>query len=128
MSMLRIATVSFTWLALVAAVPAGAADDDKHIEYRQKLMKGVGADMGAISDILKHGLPFAGNVALHANRMEDAAALMPSAFEKKTGDVATDAKPEIWMKPGEFQEAIDLFAAAADAPSRPPSASSTRPT
>ncbi len=101
--------------ALVGAPEAMAAEDKNHIEYRQKLMSGVGSDMGAISDILKHGLPFTANVALHANRMEDAAALMASAFEKQTADLATDAKAEIWTKPGEFQQAIDDFAAAADA-------------
>lgn len=110
-----------TWLvwtilaALVVAAPARAADDDVYIEYRQTLMKGVGADMGAISDILKHGLPFTANIAIHANRLENAAQLIPSAFERKTADVATDAKPEIWAKPDEFEEAIEGFARAADA-------------
>lgn len=103
------------WILLAAtlAVPAHAADDKVHIEYRQKLMKGVGADMGGISDILKHGLPFPDHVAVHASRLQAAAELVPGAFEKKTGDVATDAKAEIWMKPAEFAEATELFAKAA---------------
>jgi cytochrome c556 len=113
--LIRIRTVPFLLAAFAIAAPAFAADDKVHIEYRQKVMSGVGADMGAISDILKHDLPFTANVALHANRLEDAAALIPSAFEKKTADLATDAKPEIWMEPTKFEAAIADFASAADA-------------
>jgi cytochrome c556 len=113
--LIRTRSVPFVLFALVIASPATGAEDKVHIEYRQKVMTGVGADMGAISDILKHGLPFTANIALHANRLEDAAALIPIAFEKKTAAGKTDAKPEIWLKPDEFRAAIDDFASAADA-------------
>jgi cytochrome c556 len=103
-------------LALALATgPALAAEDKVYVEYRQKVMSGVGADMGAISDILKNGLPFTAAIALHANRLEDAATLIPMAFEKPVTAGATDAKPEIWQKPEEFKQAIADLASAADA-------------
>jgi cytochrome c556 len=101
-------------LALLAG-QAKAAEDQVYIDYRQKVMSGVGADMGAISDILKHGLPFTASIALHANRLEDAASLIPAAFEKQVTAGPTDAKPEIWQKPEEFKAAIADLASAADA-------------
>jgi len=106
--------LAFVAPALVAD-RALAAEDQVYVEYRQKVMSGVGADMGAISDILKHGLPFTAAIALHANRLEDAATLIPTAFEKPVSAGATDAKPEIWQKPDEFKQAIADFASAADA-------------
>ena len=101
-------------LAAGMAMPASAADDQAYVKYRQKVMSGVGADMGAISDILKNGLPFTASIALHAERLEDAASLIPTAFEKRVVDGPTDAKPEIWEKPEEFLEAIRALADAAD--------------
>jgi len=107
-----------TWVgilavALAVALPAAAVEDEVHIEYRQKVMSGVGADMGAISDILKHGLPYTAAIALHASRMGDAAALVPTAFGVKVTEGLTDAKPEIWAKPDEFEQATKNFADAA---------------
>jgi cytochrome c556 len=111
-SLARIAALA---AAALVAGPARSAEDQVYVEYRQKVMSGVGADMGAISDILKHGLPFTAQIALHANRLEDAASLIPTAFEKQVSAGATDAKPEIWQKPDEFKQAIADFASAADA-------------
>lgn len=101
-------------LVLGLALPASAVDDQVHIDYRQKVMSGVGADMGAISDILKHGLPYTAAIALHADRLGDSAALIPNAFRVKVTEGPTDAKPEIWQKPDEFKKAIAAFEEAAD--------------
>ncbi|NNL66639.1 MAG: cytochrome c [Myxococcales bacterium] len=105
--------------ALILAIAFGAAGaasagDVENIKYRQKVMSGIGADMGAISDILKHGLPFTANIAIHANKLENAAELIPSAFEAKTADIDTDAKADIWMKPDEWKKLTADFALAAD--------------
>ena len=101
-------------VALGAAAPVLAADDAAYVKYRQKVMSGVGADMGAISDILKNGLPFTAAIAIHADSLGDAAALIPAAFEKEVYTGATDAKPDIWQKPDEWKEAIQAFEKAAD--------------
>jgi len=102
-------------LTIGFAFPARADEDKVYVGYRQKVMKGVGADMGAISDILKHGLPYTAAIAVHANRLGDAAALIPTAFRQKVTAGATDAKPEIWQKPDEFKEKIEGLKKAAHA-------------
>jgi cytochrome c556 len=107
--------ITLAWIAALAfATPALAADDVDYVKYRQKVMSGIGADMGAISDILKNGLPFTANVAVHADSIEESASLIASAFEKKVTEGATDAKPEIWQKPDEFKDAIAALEDAAD--------------
>jgi len=102
-------------VALVAPPSARAADDVAYVKYRQKVMAGIGADMGAISEILKNGLPFTAAIALHADRIGDATELIPTAFEKPVSEGATDAKPEIWEKPDEWKDAIRGLEKAADA-------------
>ena len=113
MTRITLAGLVVGFFALTA--PALAAGDKEHIEYRQKVMKSVGADMGAISDIVKHDLPFGTRLAVHASRMQLAAALITRAFEQSTADLATDAKPEIWTKQDEFKQAITDFGVAAKA-------------
>jgi len=99
--------------SLVPAGAARAADDKPFIEYRQKVMSAIGANMGAIADILKNGLPFTGNIEQHAANMEGSAKLIAPAFEKKTTGGATDAKPDIWTDWSEFQRAVRNYQQAA---------------
>jgi cytochrome c556 len=102
-------------IALGAAAPSAlAADDAAYVKYRQKVMQGIGADMGAISEIMKNDLPFKAAIALHADRMADSAKLIPTAFEKNISEGLTDAKPNIWQKPDEFKEKIRALEKAAD--------------
>ena len=112
-SALSMSALTFV-LVLGGGAPALAAEDAVHIKYRQKVMAGVGADMGAISDILKNGLPYTAAIALHADRLGDSAALIPTAFSKNVSTGATDAKPEIWQKADEFERAIQALEDAAD--------------
>ncbi len=94
------------------AEAAGPADAG-FIKYRQKVMSGIGADMGAIADILKKGLPQTDSIVIHAERMEDAAALVEPAFRKRIEAGATDAKPEVWRDWVKFLAAIDAYEKAA---------------
>ena len=85
------------------------AQDDEHIlGYRQKVMKSMGASMGAIGDILKHKLPFAGHIAVHAADISRMSAVVEESFEKEITEGRTDAKPEVWQD-------WDKFVAAAEA-------------
>lgn len=98
------------WIAaavVLAAAPVRAADpaaggDEGAIQYRQHLMGSIGGDMGAIGDILKYGLPFPQNVAVHAQNLARSAGLIPSAFERRVVSGPTDAKPEIWQQHEDF--------------------------
>jgi cytochrome c556 len=108
-------------VALAATVSAGAAhaqapagSDEGTIEYRQKLMSGVGADMGAIGDVLKYGLPLPQHVAAHARMLSQRADLVATAFERDVSAGPTDAKPAIWTEPDEFRQRTQDMKAAAD--------------
>lgn len=97
MSLKRV-TLLVSALLVLAISGAQAQDDDAHLAYRQKLMKSVGANKGAIDDILKNGLPFHDNIAAHARALQEASTLIESAFKKEITEGRTDSKPEIWQE------------------------------
>lgn len=103
---------------LLAGGPAGAqapeSSDEGTIKYRQNLMSGVGADMGAIGDILKYGLPLQSHIVAHARMLSQRADLVAAAFERNVSAGPTDAKPEIWAKPEEFRQSTQDLKAEAD--------------
>jgi cytochrome c556 len=110
----KLSLVAFA-LSVIAPLSATAQPSDEGaIKYRQKLMAGVGADMGAIGDVLKYGLPLPGHVAAHAKLLSERADLVAAAFERKVSAGPTDAKPEIWQKPDEFRTKTQAMKKAAD--------------
>lgn len=99
---------------LSVPVFSSAQDKDPTISYRQKVMQSIGANIGAISDVLKYMLPHEKNIEVHARQINHAASLVPSAFEENVSEGLTDAKPEIWDNWEEFEEyAGDLESASA---------------
>lgn len=107
-----LATALFTAVTSSAQPEAGA--DEGAIQYRQKVMSAVGADMGAIGDIMKYGLPFPTHVVAHAQSLSKHADLAAAAFERKVVEGPTDAKPEVWEKPDLFLEKLRAMKAEAD--------------
>lgn len=99
--------------ALASAQPA-ASSDEGAIQYRQKVMSAVGADMGAIGDIMKYGLPFQSALVAHAQSLSKHADLAAAAFERKVVAGPTDAKPAVWEEPDRFLEKMRAMKAAAD--------------
>ena len=98
--------VMLGWTLLLTGVQA---QDDEHIlGYRQKVMKSMGASMGAIGDVLKHKLPFAGHIGVHAADISRMSTVIAESFEKEITEGRTDAKPEVWQD-------WDKFVAAAEA-------------
>lgn len=90
-------------------------DKDPVISYRQKVMSSIGANIGAISDVLKYSLPHQDNIQVHAEQISRAAALIPSAFQENLSEGLTDAKPGIWEEWEEFKEyAGDLESASGE--------------
>lgn len=87
---------------VLAAGAALAADEAALVGYRQKVMKGIGANTAAIGDILKFKLPYEKNVAAHAEALHTDAQLIVSAFAKKAGSPKSNAKPAIWEKHDDF--------------------------
>lgn len=84
-----------------------AQSDETFIEYRQKIMKGIGASMGAVGDILKHKLPYSGHIATHAHDINRLSKLITDAFKKDLSAGMTDAKPDIWQDWEKFAMAAD---------------------
>ena len=96
-------------LGLALMLTGAQAQDDEHIlGYRQKVMTSMGASMGAIGDILKHKLPFAGHIGVHATDISRMSAVIKESFEKEITEGRTDAKPDVWQD-------WDKFVAAAEA-------------
>lgn len=105
--------------ALLVTLPAGAQPgagaDEGTLRYRQKVMSAVGADMGAIGDLMKYGLPFPpSHVAAHARAIAGHAGLASAAFERKAIEGPTDAKPEIWEQPERFREKMEAMKSEAE--------------
>lgn len=85
-------------LGLVLMLTGAQAQDDEHyLGYRQKVMKSMGASMGAIADVLKHKLPFAGHIEVHASDISRMSTVIAETFEKEITEGRTDSKPEIWQ-------------------------------
>ena len=89
-----------------------AQNDEAFIEYRQKVMQSISANMGATGDILKNKLPQHSNIAHHAYQMQSASQLIASAFQKQLTAGKTDAKSDIWQDWNKFVEAAKELEAA----------------
>lgn len=96
--------IAMAGLVLAAGAALAAEDEAVLVGYRQKVMKGIGANTAAIGDILKFKLPYEKNVLGHAQALHADALLAASAFEKKADSPKSMAKPEVWQKPAEFKE------------------------
>jgi cytochrome c556 len=103
----RLLGISFLAALFVLAGISGArADDAAAIGYRQKVMQGNGFHAGSIGAILKGEWPHKEDAAAHAKALAANAMLITNAFKAQTGDVKTDAKPEIWKDWTKFEEKV----------------------
>ncbi|NIR99319.1 MAG: cytochrome c [Gammaproteobacteria bacterium] len=102
---LPLAATLIALLLLIFSHPVLAQDDASFVKYRQKVMGSLGANMGAIAEILKNGLPHRDNIATHASAISLAAKLIPSAFRKQIDSGRTDAERKIWQEWSEFEDA-----------------------
>jgi len=92
---------------LLFSLPLFAATDQAYLNYRQKLMKSMGAHMGAIGDILKYKLPQQDHIVNHARSLSLNSELIAEAFKKKITQGKTDATPKIWQEWQKFMEAAE---------------------
>lgn len=91
----------------VGGLTASAQDMAKMIEYRQNLMKSIGANAGDIVLMLKGQVPFnAKHVEAHAESIHAMSALIVDATPKGSGQEAgkTRAKDEIWKEWDDFKK------------------------
>ena len=97
--------VALLGLALSAPAVMAQSPAEGSIQYRQKVMTGIGSSMGAIGDILKNKLPLQANIAEHAKVININSKLIASAFKENVSEGKTDAKPDIWKEWSKFEEA-----------------------
>ena len=107
-STLIVLLVGMLGLALMLT-GAQAQDDEHYLGYRQKVMKSMGASMGAIGDILKQKLPFAGHIGVHASDISRMSAVIAESFEKEIIEGRTDAKPDVWRDWDKFVAAAETL-------------------
>ena len=90
---------------MVPLTNALAQSDEAYIENRQKVMQAQGANMGAISGIIKNKLPFQHHIATHAREIQRSSTLIADSFRKQITEGKTDAKSEIWKEWDKFTAA-----------------------
>jgi cytochrome c556 len=85
-------------LAMFAGLPALQAAEDKDvIDYRQNLMKSLGAHSGALGAILQNKVAYGDNLAHHADAIAAAAAAAQLAFKDEVvGGTSSAAVWEDW--------------------------------
>jgi cytochrome c556 len=90
---------------------SGFADDQDVKDYRSHVMKTLGEQMTALSQISKGKAP-AADVATHAQVLSITASTAKIAFTPKVH--GGEAKPEVWDKWDDFSKRLDEMVAAAD--------------
>ena len=89
------------------------------VKYRNKVMDGLGAHMGAIGMVAKGESDRVGDVLGHAEAIAALAKSVGALFPEGTGPgvagVETEAKADIWTRKDEFAAAVKKLETASDA-------------
>lgn len=115
---LRLFSAAFAAIVMVASLPAAQAADKDVIDYRQNLMKSLGAHASALGAILQNKVAYGDNLAHHADAIAAAAAAAQLAFKEEV--VGGTSAANIWEDWEDFsgrfaqleQAAMDVSAAA----------------
>ena len=102
---------------LFSAFPVAAADNKEAITYRNRVMDGVRASMGSMSDILKGKVPYNDLMLNYAKTMHEYSQTVTTIFKQDTRgtDKKTRAKDEIWENWAEFEQKSQDFVDASAA-------------
>ncbi|MCC5793684.1 MAG: cytochrome c [Chromatiales bacterium] len=90
---------------LALSMPLPAAED--MINYRQQVMKTMGAQIAAISLIARDRIELPDHLPGHASALADAAVQARAVFPEGSGVGETDALPAIWLQREQFEELIE---------------------
>lgn len=89
------------------------------IKYRQNVMKSMGGLVGVSAGRLRDGFSHGPEMNAVADALQALSRDVAALFPQGTDFGETEAKPEVWSKPKEFQQAsdnlekkVDAFAAA----------------
>jgi len=111
---------SALWLVVVLVGTAllgqaGAAEPEDVIKYRQGQMKALGGHMAAMAQIVRGKVPFTARLEGHAQAVAAGTKDLAALFPKDSDFGETEALPEIWKKPSEFEKLAKDSDKAADA-------------
>ena len=116
-SMFRYAARLVSYLAGAALLAAtilpmtARADDQDTIDYREHIMKTMGAEMVLINQIVQKKAP-ADGLATFTQGLAMTAATAKSAFATKMA--GGEAKPDVWTHWADFSKRLDALAAATE--------------
>lgn len=96
----------FVAMLSASAVLGQKKKADPNIGYRQKVMKSNIVNLKGIFDIVKKKVPHTGNLALHAQNINNNAKMILAAFKQRVVEGPTDAKPAIWENWQEFEKKV----------------------
>ena len=102
MSLARRSLLGLVGASLLASGAAFAADAEA-LKYRQTVMKGVGAHMGAMGQIAKGEAEHPMHLVKHARAIEGNLSMVVDAFAMKTSGGETAALDKIWSDWDEFK-------------------------
>jgi cytochrome c556 len=110
--MKRVCTILVVLVAGVCIQATAQQKPEAVIHYRQSVMTLVGWNFAPMSAMVKGKLAWdAKQFALHADRIATLAPQAPEGFAKGSDKGAeTDAKPEIWANPEDFQTKLSGLA------------------
>ncbi len=106
-------TVKFLLCCALFTSAAVWAEDEQsgegRIEYREKVMKVLAAQSGAVGDILKYKLSYGGDILVHAKGLQAASKLVMPSFKAKAMKDGGGARAEIWEKWEEYVAAAKVL-------------------
>lgn len=105
------AAAVFSFGLSTAGVSTAQAADKDVIDYRQNLMKSLGAHASALGAIAQNKVPYGDNLALHAEAIAAAAEAAPLAFKQNLP--GGTAAANIWEDWGDFEERFMALAKSA---------------
>ena len=100
--------------ALLSSQLALSADSQDQIKHRQAIMEGIGGHLSAIFSTLKTPDSFGENYLFHAESLSHLAKISVDTFPPESAKGKTKASEDIWSKPEEFKQAMDLMLERAD--------------
>jgi len=107
----RLLSAAFAAMVMFAGLPAAQAEDKDVIDYRQNLMKSLGANASALGAILQNKVAYGDNLAHHADAIAAAAAAAQLAFKDEV--VGGTAKADVWSNWEDFSARFAQLEAAA---------------
>ena len=94
---------------LFAVIAQATGDPDDAINYRQKVMNGNVAHIGAIADVLKGKVPHSSHILGHARALQALSLMLDDIFPPDSDFGQTRAKPEIWQQPEKFKAVVKAY-------------------